>query len=329
MISNSLGIMSIPRSFVAICLFLIVAPYGVIAETFSQTTILAKMADANRTLDYSGIFTYEHGGILRTIKVFHSVRDGQEFERLFLLSGPKKEVTRQSGERRCERLGDLMLKSSVAAAASVPKDHLEKLYHVQPKAKDRIAGRETLIVHVIPKDSYRYGYILGIDQETGLLLQSMLIGDNNRVLERFQFADVEIGKSIDEASLDSSEPEVHRVSSKVSTCLNNVESSAAQSNWQQSWLPPGFGLAGYLKSGDSGRETLIYTDGLAIFSVFIDSSETVDIPKMQAQRGATVAYLTKAKISQQDFLISVVGEIPVETARAVAHAVIPVQHNYQ
>ena len=100
-------------------------------------------------------------------------------------------------------------------------------------------------------------------------------------------------------------------------------------DWQQSWLPPGFGLAGYLKSGDSGGETLIYTDGLAIFSVFIDSSETVDIPKMQAQRGATVAYLTKAKISQQDFLISVVGEIPVETARAVAHAVIPVQHNYQ
>jgi negative regulator of sigma E activity len=57
--------MSIPRSFVAICLFLVVAPSEVIAETPSPTTILAKMADANRTLDYSGIFTYEHGGILR------------------------------------------------------------------------------------------------------------------------------------------------------------------------------------------------------------------------------------------------------------------------
>lgn len=97
------------------------------------------------------------------------------------------------------------------------------------------------------------------------MLQSMLIGDNNRVLERFQFADIEIGGSIDQASLDPSELEAHRVSSKVSTCLNNVESSVAQSNWQQSWLPPGFGLAGYLKSDDSGRETLIYTDGLAIF----------------------------------------------------------------
>lgn len=321
--------MSIFRSFATLCLFVIATSSVAAADNTSASTILAKMADANRTLDYSGIFTYEHGGILRTIKVFHSVKDGQEFERLFLLSGPKKEVVRQGGERHCERLGDLMLRSSASAAASVPRGHLEKLYHVSPKSEDRIAGRQALTVHVMPKDNYRYGYILGIDQETGLLLQSMLIGENNRVLERFQFADIEIGVPIDSASLNPSEPEVHRVSPKISTCLNNVESSAALSNWQQSWLPPGFGLAGYQKSDVSGRETLIYTDGLAIFSVFIDSNEVVDIPQMQAQRGATVAYLTKTRIKQQGFLISVVGEIPVETARAVAHAVIPVQRNYQ
>lgn len=321
--------MSIPRRFAAICALLIMASPLVAADTASAATILSQMADANRKLDYSGIFTYEHGGILRTIKVFHSVKEGQEFERLFLLSGPKREVVRQSGKRQCERLGDLMLRSSAAAVASVPRGHLEKLYHVYPKSEDRIAGRKALIVNVMPKDNYRYGYILGLDHETGLLLQSMLIGGSNRVLERFRFADIEIGVPIDSALLNPSEPEAHKVTSKISTCLNNIESSVSSSKWQQSWLPPGFGLAGYQKSDESGRETLIYTDGLAIFSVFIDSSESVDIPQMQAQRGATVAYLTRSNMKEQGFLISVVGEIPVETARAVAHAVIPVQNNFQ
>ena len=58
------------------------------------------------------------------------------------------------------------------------------------KGDGRIANREVSMVHVLPKDKYRYGYVVAIDKDSGLLLQSVLMSHTGKPLERFQFVDI-------------------------------------------------------------------------------------------------------------------------------------------
>jgi len=65
----------------------------------------------------------------------------------------------------------------------------------------------------------------------------------------------------------------------------------------------------------------MFTDGLAVFSVFIDPDKGRSLPSIDANLGATVAVLTKADINNQEYAICVVGEIPRATANQIASAI--------
>lgn len=211
--------------------------------------------------------------------------------------------------------------------ANISRGHLENYYDLYIKGHERVAGRDVIIVHVVPKDDFRYGYVLGIDKKMGLLLQSILIGSNKRVLERFQFVDISIGVLIDGMALEPTDTEHHMASLNASPCLDDKTNSLASTvrQWKSSWLPPGFAVAGSHRSTETGRETLVFTDGLAVFSIFIDSDEAANLPIIQAQRGATVAFLVRMDIERTNFAICVVGEIPIKTARRVAGSMARLQ----
>ncbi len=269
-------------------------PSYALDDLSSVTNALKKMAEANRQLSYQGVYSYEFGGALKTVRVFHSVRNGQEFERIVHLNGPKREVIRRGNNLSCQRLGDALLRGASFLSSGIHRGHIETYYNLYLKGDERVAGREVSMVHVVPKDSFRYGYALGIDKKTGLLLQSMLIANNKKVLERFQFVDISIGTLVDDMSLEPTNKEHHLASMEALPCVDEKGEIVTDANqyWQASWVPPGFALSGYQVSPDARRETLVFTDGLAVFSVFVDKEAVVSIPSMQAQRGATVAFLS-------------------------------------
>lgn len=317
--------MFLPRCFVVILASVLLQTHALAIEpATSGEALLQRMAEANRQLDYTGIFTYEHGGTLKTVKVFHAIQDGREVERLVLLSGPKQEILHQGNDVNCQHMGNAILRGNAVGLTSIPEQQLNNYYSVQLKPDNRVAGRDVVVLHVVPKDEHRYGYVLGIDKETGLLLQSLLVGNKNRVLERFQYVDITIGDTVSDDDLKASGDAKHLVSPATSNCLNrgslpNVEPG----NWKAGWLPPGYTMAGHELAEATARETLIYTDGLSVFSLFVDPEMSANLPQMQAQRGATVAYLSRVTVDGRDYTICVVGEIPVETAKMVAQSVSP------
>ena len=297
-------------------------------EELSVMGLLEKMAIANRELSYKGIFTYEHGGALKTIEVNHAVKDGMEYEKLTHLNGPVREVIRHGKRLDCQRVGDMLLRGMGSELDNAMYSHLEDHYNLYIKGENRVANRDVTEIHVVPKDKYRYGYSLSIDKQTGLLLQSMLIdrtNKGNRVMERFQFVQLEVGALINEADVMPGSGD-HMVASVESLpCVGEASEPSSQRQWRAAWLPPGFAFAGYQPRTEKSGEALIYTDGLAVFSVFVDSAEQVGLPEVEARRGATFAYLIRQGIDNRDFLICVVGEIPTAVAKQVAHSVTPLQ----
>ncbi|MDG2501639.1 MAG: MucB/RseB C-terminal domain-containing protein [Porticoccaceae bacterium] len=291
----------------------------------SAYDLMARMAKASKELSYRGLFTYEFRGNLTSVKVVHIVRDGQTYERIVHMDGPAREVVRRSDDMDCMRASDMLLRGSVLKINDNNYSHLQDFYNFYTSGDTRIAGRDVSVVNVIPKDKYRYGYIIAIDKETGLMLQSVLINGQGKPMERFQFVDISIGVDLNNVAFTSELSTSDDIDVDQSDCLEaNQQAQVSSSEWVPKWLPPGFVLSSYQPTDESGQESLMYTDGLAVFSVFIDSAEkSGDLPPVDANLGATVAVLTKGVFNNQRYAICVVGEIPRSTAREIAKAISP------
>ncbi|MDG0971200.1 MAG: MucB/RseB C-terminal domain-containing protein [Porticoccaceae bacterium] len=292
----------------------------------SAYDLMARMAKASKELSYSGLFTYEFRDNLTSVKVEHVVRDGETYERIVYMDGPEREIVRRGENINCMRASDMLLRGSALKINDNTYAHLQDFYNFYIRGDARIAGRQVSVVNVIPKDKYRYGYVIAIDKETGLMLQSVLINRQGKPMERFQFVDVSIGTQVNDIEFSSELIDSADIGADQSDCLEgNQQAKVSESRWTPRWLPAGFVLSSYQPAGTDGQESLMYTDGLAVFSVFIDSSSKIrNLPKVDANLGATVAVLTNTEFNDQRFAICVVGEIPRSTASQIANAIAPI-----
>ncbi len=280
--------------------------------------LLGRMSEAVRELDYRGLFTYEYGGSLETLRVVHAVKDGVEYERLEHLSGPEREIVRSGQSVDCLNPGDQLLRGRLRNLGV--KADLDGFYHFYLRGEERVAGREALILQAVPKDKYRYGYTLSIDKQTGLPLKSLLIGNKKRVLERFQFVELELGPMLGEEDYQPVSPRYRVAEHALSPC--NPEGNEVPKRWQTTWLPDGFVFSGQRQPSGQG-DMLMYTDGLTAFSVFIEPLKSKVMIEGRAQRGATVAYMAQLVRNQVPYRVTVVGEVPAVTAQRVASSISP------
>jgi sigma-E factor negative regulatory protein RseB len=176
------------------------------------------------------------------------------------------------------------------------------------------------LIEVLSKDNLRYSYKLGIDKETGLLLQSLLLDLEGRVIERFQFANINIGP-FDDNLLIPVTADVHQMISGDDNCqpVHKIIDTV-KPEWRVENLPNGFMLCAYDAKSETERVSLLYSDGLSEFSVFIDTTKRLAYG-VETRQGATLAYTQKLDVGNHQYSVTVVGEIPAVTAKMVATSV--------
>jgi sigma-E factor negative regulatory protein RseB len=68
---------------------------------------------------------------------------------------------------------------------------------------------------------------------------------------------------------------------------------------------------------------MLYSDGLATFSVFVEQIESNSMPIGASVVGATVAYHHRVMEGSHHYGVTVMGEVPAMTAMMVAESVRP------
>ncbi len=285
------------------------------ANTIEVVDLLRGMSIALRNLDYQGTFTYEHGGALDTFKVVHTVEDGREFERLQYLSGPDRAVIRDQRDSNCLGVADLILRGQLGELFK-QYPGLSEYYDIFVRGEDRVAGRNALVIHIAPKDDYRFGQSLALDKETLLPLRVLTL-NKMQVLERFQFVDLMLGE---EVARNTGELAANEVNIDRGLNCDKTEAMTA-TQWQFGWVPKGFAMMGARQAGSLG-EMVMFTDGISSFSVFV---QTVSDPQpLEALRGATVVYMSPFQGAGETYRVTLVGEVPLLTAkRVVAGMTLP------
>ena len=172
----------------------------------------------------------------------------------------------------------------VAALPSYSED-LEPHYELTLYATARVAKRATQMLSIKPRDEFRYGYMLWLDKATAMPLKSQLTDEKGEIVEQNLFTGIEMLESI---PLDALDPTIDTTGFEW---LRPPESTQLTSEvrpevpWRASSLPGGFKLSVATQSAIAGSETpvehLVYSDGLATVSVFIEDPNT----KAEVRRG--------------------------------------------
>ncbi|MDS9878025.1 MucB/RseB C-terminal domain-containing protein [Pseudomonas protegens] len=280
---------------------------------------LQRLGQAEQQQSFQGTFVYERNGSFSTHNIWHRVQDGKVRERLIQLDGSAQEVVRVDGRTQCVSgelvagLGD----SPDGAARALDPQKLKNWYNLAVIGKSRVAGRQAVIVSVTPKDQHRYGFELHLDRETGLPLKSLLLNDKGQLLERFQFTRLDTADVPDDVELRPS-------AGCKPVSLDSDKASAVKTvqTWHSDWLPPGFELTSSSARKDletkSMVNSLLYDDGLARFSVFLEPLNGATVTDTRTQLGPTVAVSRRLTTPDGEMMVTVVGEIPIGTAERIA-----------
>jgi len=312
-----------------ILLLVLAGSFGVLSasESLDPRSMLDRMSTAMSQMNYQGTFVYVQGDDVETMRITHvSDRRGVR-ERLVTISGPPREILRDSTGIRWVLAED----SSVFEDQGYNRSFFPELpvdqygltevsysFHVGDDA--RIAGHKARNLKVKPRDKYRYGYSLWLEENSGLLLKWELIGSDEKPLAKLMFTDINFGSEVDVRELRPSS-QLQKFKTVESRLPSGRGHAKAAPTWTPDSVPPGFVMTSHriFGEGDQGiYEHLVYSDGLAAVSVYVESiNPESDLKTGLSRMGTTHAFSR----STEDMLITVVGDVPELTVKFIGDSV--------
>ncbi len=299
-----------------------------VAEGMSAMEWIQKMSAAMQGLSYQGRFVYLQNNNLESMSITHINGDQGVRERLLSLNGEAREILRDNNNLTCiwPSSRQVVVDRSSQSNTSplwVPDDveRLSRHYRFSIIGEDRVADHSTIIVSIMPKDELRYGMKVWINQDNGLMLQSLVVDGEHRTLEQIMFTQLD--------RIDSSSDIAFSVIPKINDGYalirshNGVQDTLleADSRWQLQTLPQGFRIESTFRKkmpdSDIAIQQMVLSDGMASVSIFIEPTSPESLSG-ETSMGAINAYGTRLN----EFTVTAIGEVPATTVRQLAQAVV-------
>jgi sigma-E factor negative regulatory protein RseB len=298
---------------------------------------LERMNQALTTRNYDGVFQHSRGVKVETLRIIHRVKNGEVTERLVSLDGSGREFIRTGTELACylpdqrkvlieKRADQSLLLGSLPTFEGSQSD----VYEITGLKRTRLMGRTARFLVISPKDEYRYGYRLWIDESTAMPLKTQLCDSRGQVIEQVVFASLTLPSQIPDSAfkpdMSTEGFEWLRNSEEPGAAPNGPNTSAPPALWSALRLPPGFRMtargAQVMRGSRDPVAHLVFTDGIASVSVFVESRQKNGVTQRQiitgtARVGSSSAFSTVVDGHQ----ITAVGEVPPATVQFIAKSV--------
>jgi sigma-E factor negative regulatory protein RseB len=293
---------------------------------------LERMNHALTTLNYDGTFAHWEGGRVEMLRIIHRVQDGTVSERLVSLDGSGREFIRTGSSLTCYLPDKHVVlvehtpaKGSLLSGFPAINEQTARFYDIKEIGRMRFNRRSTHLITVMPRDQYRYGYRLWIDDSSAMPLKTQLCDARGNVIEQLVFANLQVRSHIPDSAFRTG------ISTTGFQWLRNDSPlketvSANDMVWSADPLPPGFHMtvrAAQIMPGSPGPvDHLVFTDGLASVSVFVETTH-IEVtrgqgPVMESARvGSSYAFSTVV----DGHKVTAVGEVPAQTVRFIADSV--------
>jgi len=290
---------------------------------------LQRMNEALVSRNYDGVFSHWQGGRVEMLRIIHRIQDGEVTERLVSLDGSGREFIRSGAELTCylpdQRTVVVERRSSAKPLiGNFPSfdEASAGVYNVQEVKRTRFNRRDTRVIAVNPRDDYRYGYRLWIDESSAMPLKTQLCDARGRVMEQVVFASLTLSSRIPNAAF---KPDVATEGFQWLRTEHEAQTPPALSvAWNAVRLPPGFRMlnrsAQLMPGATRPVAHLVFSDGLASVSVFVEIQSAGS--EAGAQDSAATRFGTSSAFSTviDGHKVTAVGEVPPATVRFIANS---------
>ena len=285
--------------------------------------LLTRIQQAAQRQNYVGTFVHQQGTQVQSSRVTHMTDRSGEHEKLELMDGQAREFIRHNDDVRCYVPDSKLVliekraryDSFPALLTSSPVD-LDQYYRVSIEGTDRIAGHNVQLVVLQARDRQRYGYRLWFDKDSYLLLKAQTIDDKGLTVEQVSFTDVVIGGTIDPSRL---KPKSTNTDGWRMITNRLVSVDLAQAGWSVTPVA-GFHKVMEVRRAFGGRDDIgqmVYSDGLAVISIFIEPAVLHDAEEGEASKGP-INVVTER---HGDFWLTIVGDAPATSVRDMARQI--------
>ena len=296
-------------------------PAGAHAQSPETLAWLKKMHDATQKLSYTGTFVYQNGSRSETSRITRYVDAAGDIEKLEVIDGTPREIVRTKDMVRCYLPGLRLVKVDRRTERDFPAllperiSTLARNYEISLGETTRIANYDCQAVVLRPRDNLRYGYRLYADVNTGMLLRAVTVDAAGEPVETFSFTELRIGRVTRDMVRARHAARDWRV--------ENAGAAPAQlDGWGLSSELPGFQKVVELKRrlGESrSAGQVVYSDGLAAVSVFIESLEGRSDPVRTGLASMGAIHIYTREVANH--MVTVVGEAPATSVQRIANAV--------
>jgi len=291
---------------------------------------LERMNQALTARNYDGTFAHMQGGRMQMLRIIHRLQDGKVAERLVSLDGSGREFIRSGQLLTCylpdrrtvlveQRPPEQSLVSFPAISAATTS-----FYDIREVARMRLNRRDTHLITIAPRDEYRYGYRLWIDDATAMPLKTQLCDSRGHVIEQIVFANLRLPAHIADSAF---KPDV--ATEGFAWLRGDAAAAGAPaaplpaSLWSTLKLPPGFRMlaqgAQTLPGSSVPATHVVFSDGLASVSVFVEQRDPPPGGGHVTETNSTCMGSSCAFSFVSDGRkVTAVGEVPEATLRFIA-----------
>ncbi|TCP12279.1 MucB/RseB-like sigma(E) regulatory protein [Bisgaardia hudsonensis] len=301
--------------------FFILFSLNILAEaSFSEDPkiLLKNMHDARKSLNYEMAFITTTANSIEALRYRHINNGGIDYAQLVTLDEGMQEIIQRDNvisyfqpNYQAFSINGGQIIDNFPSIMWSDIDSLAKNYDFVNFGRNRVADRIVRTIRVLPKDDFRYQYLVFIDEENSLLLRSDVLDREGNLLEQFRVVNLNMDNNL--TALFSYFNQIHFPPLLEDSTKQNL--SDISFNWTPTWLPEGFRLVNKSIISDNNNqiETLLYSDGLFSFNLYVSNGLIPNETEKALQQGALTIYTN----SQNNKELTFIGQLPISTARRI------------
>lgn len=298
------------------------------AESRELNDWLRRIHEAAKNRTYTGTFVVSSGGTMSSAKIWHACEGDQQVERVDTLTGAPRSTFRHNDQVvtfmpdhkvvRSERRESLGAFPELLQSAD---SRIADYYKVRREGAERVAGVDSDIALLVPKDSLRFGYRVWTERKHGLVVKLQTLDTDGKVLEQAAFSEVQLDAPVkmDKLLQMMGKIEGYRVEKPAL-----VKTTASAEGWLMKAPVAGFQSmqcykrpsAANVSAGDQSLQW-IFSDGLASVSIFVEPYDRQRHAKESSLSLGATQTLTR---QHGGHWLTLMGEVPMATLRQFAGA---------
>ncbi|MEO7107424.1 MAG: MucB/RseB C-terminal domain-containing protein [Rhodoferax sp.] len=292
---------------------------------------LMRVHQAARQSVYTGTFVVSSSGGMASARIWHVCDGTQQLERVESLSGAPRAVFRHNDQVVTfypqSRVAVAEVRESLGLFPNLLKSNdssIGDFYQLKAVGNERIAGFDSEIFQLVPKDQMRYGYRVWSEKKTGLIIQLQTLDLNSKILEQSAFSELHLGAVVNVAKLSHSgntdgyrvvRPDLQKTTADAQgwTLQKPVDGFKPMGCYQRpAPVPSG------AQANAQGTMQWVFSDGVATVSLFVEPFDS----QRHAREGATdtggATHILTRRID--NWWATAVGEVPLATLTAFTQA---------